>query len=69
MYILNNYPTCPCCNGTLKEDIHHCILFTNGYPDTGYNHMKNILDFEEFDWWFTGERQYNSKDTDRHHYL
>lgn len=42
---------CSYCNGKIssKEQTygHHCLIFTNGIPDVGKNHLKTILEMEE----------------------
>lgn len=41
-------PYCPCCNTIISErKVHECLIFTNGLPDVGINHLKYIEEIEE----------------------
>lgn len=43
-------PYCPCCMSKIKsfEYIHHCLIFINGIPAAGENHLKEISSFEHY---------------------
>ena len=42
---------CPCCMSKLKEsdyNIHHCLIYINGLPAAGDNHLKSSFDFQHY---------------------
>ena len=43
-------PYCPCCDSKIKKDeiIHQCLIFVNGLPTTGKNHLKSTFEFEHY---------------------
>lgn len=38
---------CPYCDTILKNDKHICVVFINGYPSTGKNHLKEPFEIQE----------------------
>lgn len=49
--ILNDRPNCPYCREDLNEGIHHCMIWVNGLPTPGDNHMKYYPDeIKEAEW-------------------
>ena len=43
-------PYCPCCDSKIKKDeiIHQCLIFVNGLPTAGKNHLKSTFEFEHY---------------------
>ena len=45
-------PYCPCCMSKINDYddnmLHHCLVYINGLPAAGDNHLKSIFDFEHY---------------------
>lgn len=46
--VLDSNVTCPSCNDKIEEEgVHHCMIWVNGLPSPGTNHMKRIYEIKE----------------------